>query len=38
VVFDDFGIDQVSAMGLEAFMRAFLVGSHQPRVSRDISG
>src|SRR5215831_12454756 len=37
-VLADLRIDQLSAMRFQAFERAFLVRSHQPRVTRDIGG
>src|SRR6266436_2400911 len=37
-VFFDFRIDQLAEMGLEAFMSAFLVRPHQPRVAGHIGG
>ena len=37
-VLADLRIDQLAAMRLEAFVRAFLVRSHQPRIARHIGG
>jgi hypothetical protein len=37
-VLGDFRIDELAAQRFEAFERAFLVGSHQPRVARHIGG
>jgi hypothetical protein len=34
----DLWVDELAAMRLEAFERAFLVRSHQPRVARHIGG
>jgi hypothetical protein len=35
-MFRDLRVDQLAAMRLEPFKRAFLVSAHQPRVARDI--
>jgi hypothetical protein len=33
----DLWIHEIAEVGLKAFVRALLIGTHQPRVSRDIS-
>ena len=38
MVLDDFRIDELAMQRFEAFERAFLVRSHQPRVTGNISG
>jgi len=37
-VLRDFRIDQLPEMSLQAFVRAFLVDAHQPRIPRDVGG
>jgi len=34
----DLRLDKLAAMCLQAFVRPLLVGSHQPRIARHISG
>ena len=38
VVLGDFRIEKVAAQCLEAFVRAFLVRPHQPRIAGNIGG
>jgi hypothetical protein len=37
-IFGDLGIEKGVAMRFEITQRAFLVGTHQPRIARDIGG
>jgi hypothetical protein len=37
-VLTDLRVDELAAMRLEALVRAFLIGAHQARVTRHISG
>ena len=34
----DLRVDELAAMRLQAFVRAFLIRTHQPRVARHIGG
>jgi hypothetical protein len=38
VVFGDLGIDHGTAMRIQPFERPLLVGAHQPRIARHVSG
>jgi hypothetical protein len=37
-VFGDLRIEELAAQRLEAFVRALLIGAHQPRIAGDIGG
>ena len=37
-VFGDLGVDQFPEVGLEPFVRPFLVGAHQPRIRNYVGG
>src|SRR5215471_3977753 len=38
VMLPDLRIDQLAQMRLEAFVRAFLIGAHEPRVAGNVGG